>query len=601
MTCERRQVLLRNLLIVLCCTLPIVAASWVKSDTLHAPLPGFRISPWFGEQVEEERTLTGMRWIINAPAPNRFDPARPTLLIFYATPNGNTIEQTLGSTLPAGTDWHFDIQHIAAQTRKLREADKTENIVLVCTEAEGESWPLWRQKHADNAAQIREMVDSLHKRIPGSAVRVALTAHSGGGSFLFGFLNGGAEIPDYVTRIAFLDANYSFSEEEGHGDKLRAWLQGDPTRRLEVIAYDDRNVTLNGKPVVSATGGTYRASHRMIDSLGKDIPFTSSVQGDFERYEGIHGQCLVLIHKNPQNKILHTALVGEMNGFLQAMTQGTPEEKSWGSFGGPRAYTAWVQPAVSAPATPLPSLAVTLPARKAEAPGGAALMREIAEMPLVEREKTVEEQILGGNLPEFERTFKTLHVTTVDSKGVVHTADYEVMPDYLAVGSDADYVRIPLTPMTARRIADNFDCVLPTRKMVDDIYRNAELKLEPIPLTQEREAVHTFVEHNALIEKQRMDRPLGLLVAGIKKDVVVTNRLQERSNRVAIYGWHRLDGSPIQPLTIVHRDTYVDYSHGIRLIRRTLQVDGKPITVTEVLKDPMLCALLSDEGPIDTP
>ena len=183
--------------------------------------------------------------------------------------------------------------------------------------------------------------------------------------------------------------------------------------------------------------------------------------------------------------------------------------------------------------------------------------------------------------------------------GVKHTAEYNVMSDYLAIGSDADFVRIPMTPAAAEKVAGAFDCVLPTCKMVDDIYRHAEVKLEPIPLTQDRESLQTFIFHNVLIQAQREGKALGLLmVAGDKKDVVITNRLAERPNRVAIYGWQRLDGIPIQPLTIIHAATYVDYSHGIRLVCAAMTVDGKPTTVAAVLKDPVLNILLSDEGPI---
>ena len=45
-----------------------------------------------------------------------------------------------------------------------------------------------------------------------------------------------------------------------------------------------------------------------------------------------------------------------------------------------------------------------------------------------------------------------------------------VAPDYLAVGTDEDYLLTPMTPMIAQRIADRLGCTLPTRKMVDDIY-----------------------------------------------------------------------------------------------------------------------------------
>ena len=85
-------------------------------------------------------------------------------------------------------------------------------------------------------------------------------------------------------------------------------------------------------------------------------------------------------------------------------------------------------------------------------------------------------------------------------------------------------------------------------------------------------------------------------MAGIKKDVVVTDELLKRPDRVAIYGWHKLDGQPIQPLTTVHVAWYVDYSHGIRLVDQWCVVDGENKRVEDVLRDKELCVLLSDEG-----
>jgi hypothetical protein len=173
------------------------------------------------------------------------------------------------------------------------------------------------------------------------------------------------------------------------------------------------------------------------------------------------------------------------------------------------------------------------------------------------------------------------------------------MPDYLAIGSDADFVRMPMTPQSATIIATAFGCTLPTRNMVNDIYAQAEVKLEPKPLTKDRELIETFVQHNDIIEQQRAGKPLGQLVAGHKKDVVITNGLKEKPNKVAIYGWHKLDGKPIQPLYLGHADYYVDYSHGIRLVKEAMTVDGKPRKVADVLRDPELSKLLSDEGSID--
>ena len=59
------------------------------------------------------------------------------------------------------------------------------------------------------------------------------------------------------------------------------------------------------------------------------------------------------------------------------------------------------------------------------------------------------------------------------------------------------------------------------------------------------------------------------------------------------------DGIPIQPLYVGHVDWYVDYSHGIRLVKREMTMDGKRVDLEDVLKDPNLCGAVSDEGPID--
>jgi hypothetical protein len=134
--------------------------------------------------------------------------------------------------------------------------------------------------------------------------------------------------------------------------------------------------------------------------------------------------------------------------------------------------------------------------------------------------------------------------------------------------------------------------------MVDDIYNRAVVKPQPQPLTESREASGTFVQHNDLIESKRPKDQTGELIAGIKKDVVITNRLLERPNRVAIYGWHKATNQPIQPLTIIHANTYLDYSHGIRLIKQDVLVDDKPKKLEDVLQDETLSPLVSDEGPL---
>jgi len=57
-----------------------------------------------------------------------------------------------------------------------------------------------------------------------------------------------------------------------------------------------------------------------------------------------------------------------------------------------------------------------------------------------------------------------------------------VSPDYLAIGSDSDFVRVPMALPTARAIAWESGCSLPTKKLVDLIWAQATVKLSPIDL-----------------------------------------------------------------------------------------------------------------------
>lgn len=560
----------------------LLAVAIVSAPQVHAVyLPtGFHRGPHFRECVREQWIESDVRVVVNLN-PDLHLIGR-TRLIIYATPNGNSIEWTLGCGKAPQLDWHYDIQHVAAQVRRLRELLPNENIALACIEPEGLSWPAWRKKHADAPARARRVVNWICEQLPGDYKRVALTGHSGGGSFTWAFLDGADDIPDLVERIALLDSNYSYDDEKKHGDKIVSWLQGDAKRRLSVIAYDDREITLNGKKVVGPDGGTYRATQRMMTRLTKDIALNESKVSDFINSIGLDGRLAFRVHQNPANKILHTALVGDMNGLLQGLTEG--EAVNWGTFGGPRAYTNWIQPAPG------------IPPRPENAIGGRAFMQSIQKLSRDDCDEAIAAEILRGNIPEFLRTF-----CKVESKSDKNTATFNVMPDYLSIGSNADHVRVPMNPQTAQRIADGFGCALPARKMVDEIYRQSSLKLEPIPLTEAREDLATFIQHHDLIEKQRAGNELGQFVGGIKKDVVVTNKLSEKPNRVALYGWHKLDGNPIQPLTNVHVDWYVDYSHGVRLIDRKVMVNGKPRDIRHVMQNAETSGLLSDEGPILRP
>jgi hypothetical protein len=171
--------------------------------------------------------------------------------------------------------------------------------------------------------------------------------------------------------------------------------------------------------------------------------------------------------------------------------------------------------------------------------GGNAFYRQAAAMKWKERDSLAVSEILHGNVPDFLKKFVRINTQITLNDGKPIRAHYYVMPDYLSIGTNGDFARIPLTPMAAQQIADSFHCFLPTRKIVNDIYEHATVKLEPVPMYAFRDSTVTMWQHHLIIEGQRKQRK-GL-IAGIKKDVVITEKLTRdtKPDRVAIYGWHK--------------------------------------------------------------
>lgn len=222
-----------------------------------------------------------------------------------------------------------------------------------------------------------------------------------------------------------------------------------------------------------------------------------------------------------------------------------------------------------------------------------------------ERERLIFRQFKTGNVPDFLRKLvKITDTAKVDGRAVEVT--YYATPDYLAIGSSRDYFYCPMTPMLAQRIASLAGCSLPTAKMVDKIYREATVKLvpQPIPPSEAMTTVPVFLQHNRMVQEQRKTKGgnPGELTAGHKKDIVISSKIYSAGKpRVVIYGWHKPDGKPIQPLYNGHSPEWADYSHGVRLISNTVSVNGREMRLQKILKSPELHSLLSCEGLIATP
>src|ERR1700735_1804970 len=88
-----------------------------------------------------------------------------------------------------------------------------------------------------------------------------------------------------------------------------------------------------------------------------------------------------------------------------------------------------------------------------------------------QREDAIYQAHVDGIVPDFMKTFVEVSTSYQTSDGTQHSCTFQVSPDYLCVGTNDDYVRTPMNPHTAQKVGDLFGCVLPTRSMVNAIWK----------------------------------------------------------------------------------------------------------------------------------
>jgi hypothetical protein len=263
-----------------------------------------------------------------------------TIITFFALPNGNSTEQTMGKKMNAGDDWHFDIQHIRAQTKFVRQRLSNENFIVIYLENTYKSWPSWKQKHPDFKTIIPHLVDSLAGLIPAKHKSIYLNGHSGGGSFIFGYLAGVEQIPSAIKRISFLDSDYGY--DSSYYPKFKNWLQQVKGSALNVFAYNDSIALYNGKPFVSATGGTWYRSWLFVKHLQENFSMSRSTTDSLIMYKSEDKKIQFFFKINTDRGIYHTQQV-ELNGFIHSVLCGTKLDSKKYSYYAARAYNNLIE------------------------------------------------------------------------------------------------------------------------------------------------------------------------------------------------------------------------------------------------------------------
>jgi hypothetical protein len=202
------------------------------------------------------------------------------------------------------------------------------------------SWPLWKQKHPDFAKSIPRMIDSLVSIVKTKRNIIYLNGHSGGGSFIFGYLQGVAVIPSNVRRISFLDSDYGY--DSSYYLKISNWLKKVKGTALNVFAYNDSIALYNGKPLVSATGGTWYRSHLLLEQLSTDFLLEKNTTDSLIIYKSGKKNIQFFFKINTDRGIYHTQQV-ELNGFIHSILCGTRYDSRNYQYYGSRAYTIYIE------------------------------------------------------------------------------------------------------------------------------------------------------------------------------------------------------------------------------------------------------------------
>jgi hypothetical protein len=212
--------------------------------------------------------------------------------------------------------------------------------------------------------------------------------------------------------------------------------------------------------------------------------------------------------------------------------------------------------------------------------------RQFGKLTPTELQNALMMQIDLGNVPNFLRQLKKVTIKNRDGS----TIDTYVMPDVIAIGSDTDYIRVPLMPVVAQMLAKRLNLSLPTKAVVDAIWDEAgkkpgdnnglvgtQLSLTDYTrdLKKDGPYVDSFgwsVRHSLDVDSQlrEQNRPPGTLVAGHQKEMVVTadasNRNSPYFGLLHFYGFYDQvgpNGHPVQT-SPAHSTTWTEYSLGIR-------------------------------------
>jgi hypothetical protein len=217
------------------------------------------------------------------------------------------------------------------------------------------------------------------------------------------------------------------------------------------------------------------------------------------------------------------------------------------------------------------------------------------------RHQLVLEQVAQHNMPDTWDDWVT--VTVRGRKGTV--VAFEVSPHGLRIGTNSDWVEVPLDGPHAAAAAEILGYSLCTAWMADQVYVQAKkhggaihyfaaaeiansLGLygwnNDVPDGEKMKSPEFFQQRSILLQNWLHDHAIapGTLVAGYFKTVVPPVDGLTRHGGLEMLGGHSDQGEKIQSLSGgFHGRSFFDYSHNIRLAKNVIRVQGQAMTLSE--------------------
>jgi N-acetyl-anhydromuramyl-L-alanine amidase AmpD len=196
--------------------------------------------------------------------------------------------------------------------------------------------------------------------------------------------------------------------------------------------------------------------------------------------------------------------------------------------------------------------------------------------------------------------------SSINSEWKGRRARIRVSSDCLRIGEPGDFMRVSVSANTAQLIADLLHATLPTTKICDLVWQQADVHVEPCLFGEPRAATSRMLDYDRAVEAKVAGRTGLVEVVG--KHWVITNGLLSHPGKVGNYGFYS-PNAPYrsasgfrmwQTLGFAHDANHVDYSQVLRLVSPVIEVDGAERSFAELACDELLSGLISSEGILRT-